>query len=165
MFELKTLSREAIPRSLAKAEHYRLLNEPTEAESICLDILQIDPDDQRALITLLLSLTDQFSSEFGLFLGRIQELLPRIRGEYEKAYYAGLVCERRAKARLHQGGPGARSGAYQYFREAMIMYEKAEALSPPDNDDATLRWNTCARIMMRNHLQAEPEDRIELPLE
>ena len=62
-FELKTLSPEAVPRALEKAERYRLLNEPGEAESICLDALDVEPDNQEALVTLLLALTDQFDTD------------------------------------------------------------------------------------------------------
>jgi hypothetical protein len=29
----------------------------------------------------------------------------------------------------------------------MRHYEEAEAIRPPGNDDALLRWNTCARMM------------------
>ena len=65
MFELKTLAAEAIPRSLEKAERYRLLNEPAEAESICCDILAVEPDNQQAIVTLLLALTDQFETRLG----------------------------------------------------------------------------------------------------
>ena len=59
-FELKPLSKSAIPAAIQKAERYRLLNEPQEAESICLDILAIDPDNREAPVVLLLALTDQF---------------------------------------------------------------------------------------------------------
>jgi hypothetical protein len=58
MFELKRLSDEAIPAALEKALRYRLLNEPAEAESICHDVLRIDPENQQALVVLLLALTD-----------------------------------------------------------------------------------------------------------
>ena len=61
MFELKRLSKEAIPAALDKALRYRLLDEPAEAESICRDVLSIDPDNQEALVLLLLALTDGFS--------------------------------------------------------------------------------------------------------
>ena len=54
MSDMKKLSRDAIPAALDKARQYRLLNEPAEAESICLDILQADPENQQAIITLLL---------------------------------------------------------------------------------------------------------------
>ena len=60
MFELKHIGPEAIPAALDKAERYRLLNQPDAAESICEDVLAVDPDNQPALITLLLALTDQF---------------------------------------------------------------------------------------------------------
>ena len=46
MFELKPLSRDGIAGALARGERYRLLNEPGAAESIYLDVLQIDPDIQ-----------------------------------------------------------------------------------------------------------------------
>ena len=146
MFELKPISPDAIPEALAKVERYRLLNEPWQAESICLDVLRIDPERQEALVMLLLSLTDQFGK--GVSTGHAREVLPRIAGEYERAYYAGIVCERWADALLHQGAPGAGFAAYQSLREAMECYERAGSLRPPGNDDAILRWNTCARILI-----------------
>ena len=65
MFKLKPLSKEAVPAALEKANCYRFLNEPVEAESICLDILEVEPENQQAIITLLLSLTDQFGHDLG----------------------------------------------------------------------------------------------------
>jgi hypothetical protein len=165
MFELKRLSREAIPKALERADRYRLLNEPAEAESICMDILAADPDNQRALITLILALTDQFGQQrFGVSENRCEQFVSRLRDEYERAYYAGVVCERRAKAAFgrHMGG----AMAYEWFREAMNWYEKAEAIRPPGNDDAVLRWNTCARILQHNRdLQPSEEERVEPYLE
>jgi hypothetical protein len=156
MFELKPIHQEAIPRSLEKAERYRLLNEPEQAESICRDILRVDPENQPALIMLLLALTDQFDK--GLPATRPRELLSRLHGEYERAYYAGIICERKARAQLNQGLPGAGYAAYDSLREAMSRYEKAEAMRPPGNDDATLRWNACARTIMDRHLVARAEE-------
>jgi hypothetical protein len=147
-FDLKRISVESIVEAFAKAERYRLLNEPSLAESICLDILTIVPDHQQALISLLLARTDQFAS--GVAATPAHELVARIKGDYERAYYAGIVQERLAHARLHQGGPGSATVAYHDLREAMEHYERAEALRPPGNDDAILRWNTCARLIMRN---------------
>ena len=43
-----------------------MLNEPGEAESICLDILAVDPDNQRAIIILLLAVKDRFDKGFGV---------------------------------------------------------------------------------------------------
>ena len=166
MFQLKTLSKDAVPRSLQKAERYRLLNEPTEAESICLDILQIEPENQEALITLLLALTDQFDRRLGIAANQALQLIPRLNGDYDRAYYNGIICERRAKARMHEGAPGAAPAAYDWLRSALDWYEKAEASSPPGNDDAALRWNACARLIMRNsQLRPKLEDWAEPPLE
>src|SRR5438477_6787940 len=165
MFELKLLSTEAIPAALDKAERYRLLNEPAEAESICHDVLKADPDNQKALITLLLAVSDRFGKGYGVSDTQAKEFLVRVKGEYERAYYAGILTERRAKARLAQGTPGSRFYAYDGFRDAMSWFEKAEAIRPPGNDDALLRWNTCARIITQNKLVPREEERFEPPLE
>jgi len=165
MFALKPLSRESVPAALDKAMRYRLLNEPGQAESICLDVLHIDPDNQQALVMLLLALTDRFGKSYAVGVTKAQEVLPRLRDAYERAYYAGIIDERRAKTQLHQGGPGSGFEAYEFLREAMTWYEKAEALRPPGNEDALLRWNACARIIMQNNLKARGDDRAEPPLE
>jgi hypothetical protein len=165
-FEPKPLSKEAIPAALERAQRYRLLNEPGEAESICSDVLQSDPENQQALITLLLALTDRFGKGYGVSDTQAKELLARISGEYENVYYAGILAERRAKAKLAQGTPGCAHQAYDGFREAMSWFEKAEAVRPPGNDDALLRWNTCVRMIAKNKLTAREEDeRVEFPLE
>jgi hypothetical protein len=165
MAELKPLSREAIPAALEKAERYRLLNEPGEAESICLDVLRADPENQAAVIMLLLAVTDRFGKGYGVSDTQTKELLSRVKGDYERAYYTGIVVERRAKAKLAQGTPGSRHYAYDGFREAMSWFEKAETVRPAGNDDALLRWNTCARIIEKNRLVAREEDNVEPPLE
>src|SRR5437763_968491 len=152
LFQLKPIDVEAIPRALEKAERYRLLNEPEEAESICLDILDIDPNNQQALITLLLALTDQFHHNCGDCAARAQDVLRRIQGEYERCYYAGIICERRASAHIDTHGPGSGAVAYAWLEEAMRWYARAEELRPPGNDDALLRWNTCARSIVKHDL-------------
>jgi len=166
MSELKQLHKDAIPAALEKAERYRLLNEPGEAESICLDVLIVDRDNQRAIIMLLLALTDRFDKGYGVSETQTKELLARMRTDYDRAYYSGIVAERRAKTKLRQQTPGCRFQAYDLLREAMHWFEKAEPLRPPGHDDAILRWNTCARIIERNKLvPREEEERIEFPLE
>jgi hypothetical protein len=147
-FELKSISVQSIPEALAKVERYRLLNEPTLAESICLDILAVVPDHQQALISLLLTRTDQFHMQVPAKTA--QEILARIKGDYEQAYYAGIIWERVGHARIRQSGSGGGSSAYYALREAMTHYERAIDFSSPGNDDAILRWNTCARVIMEN---------------
>jgi hypothetical protein len=149
MFELKPLSREAIPAALEKANRYRLLNEPGAAESIYLDILAVEADNQEALRNIVLAMSDRLGKDYSIGDGRISEYLSRIIGDYEREYYAGIVYERRAKAVLDKGGVGA----YELFRQAMECFERAEAIRPTGNDDAILRWNGCARVIVRNNLE------------
>src|SRR5437763_16851465 len=99
-FQLKPIDADAIPHALEKAERYRLLAEPEEAESICLDILAVEPENQQALIMLLLALSDQLRAKEASAFARAQALLPRLHHEYDQAYYAGVLCERRGSAHL-----------------------------------------------------------------
>ena len=152
MFEPKPISRDGIPSALGKAERYRLLNEPGEAESICLDVLQIEPANQEALVALLLSLTDQFPHEAGTcasLAARADRLLDRMTDPYEREYYKGIIRERRAKAALQRDSFHSSASAVGWLHEAMACFDRAEALKPPHNDDAVLRWNACARMMQR----------------
>ena len=163
MFELKSLSSEAVPRALAKAERYRLLNEPSEAQSICLDVLAADPGNQEAVATMILALTDQFATDSSLVheaLGTVASL----RDPYECAYFRGIVHERRAKALLAQGTPRGGSRAYEWLRNAMTCFEEADAIRPPNNDDARLRWNACARLIDRKRELAPVADEPYEPL-
>jgi hypothetical protein len=159
---LKALSRDAIPRALEKAERYRLLNEPAEAESICLDILSTDPGNQPALVTLLLALTDQFGHGLKLCDLEPRDVIARLAGEYDRAYYSGIVSERQAKAVLEKDGPHAAFRAHDLLVAAMRHYEAAAALRPPGNDDALLRWNTCARMMNSRHVNPRGDEADEL---
>jgi len=144
MFELKPLSPAAVPAALAKAERYRLLNEPEQSQSICEDVLGVDPTNHQAIVTLILALSDDFP-RLPRSAARALELVARLPSDYERHYFSGLVAERRARALLEQAGPGARAAA-EWLHEAMEHYERAEAQRPPDNDEARLRWNACARV-------------------
>jgi hypothetical protein len=156
--DLKPITKEGIPAALQKAERYRLLNDSSAAESICLDILELEPENQQALVTLLLSITDQFEDELSAGVRSAREVLPRLKDEYKRAYYAGIICERRAKAQLHRRALGSAEVAADWFREAMGWYEKAEAIRPAENDEAILRWNTCVRLLGK-HVQASTDAR------
>ena len=149
-FEPKPISREAVPAALEKAHRYRLLNEPSAAESICLDVLAVDAGNEQALETMILAITDQFDVDTAASVRRAREYVPRLGDEYRRHYYAGIICERQAMATLRRSTLGAGGPAYAAFRDAMAWYESAEKLSPPDNDDAILRWNTCARVLARH---------------
>jgi hypothetical protein len=157
-FTLKKLSAEAIPPALERAERYRLLNEPVQAESICLDILAVEPDNQQALVILLLALSEQFGENITEKLDRAWSNLPKLIDEYQQAYYQGILLERQARLYMRSDAPGSNFSAYDLFSEAMRLFEKAERLRPPGNDEALLRWNTCARTIMAEKLQPRPLD-------
>jgi hypothetical protein len=150
MHELKRLSREAVGPALEKAERYRLLNEPVEAESICRDVLAIEPENQAALVTLVLALSDQLEESLTRTFEEARAALARLDDEYARRYYGGILCERRAKAHWRRRAPGCAALAATWFRDAMEHYEAAIALRRPGNDDPILRWNTCARILAQH---------------
>jgi hypothetical protein len=162
---LKPLSQQAIPRALEKAERYRLLNEPVAAESICLDILRVDLENQEALVTLLLALTDQFGQPYKMSTVQPGDVIAKLKGDYEKAYYAGIVAERKAQAILRADPPGSSHLAHDLLMQAMRYYDIAAEVRPAGNDDALLRWNTCARMMESQGVQPHPDDAEELGLE
>lgn len=158
MFELKPLSPAAIPQALAKAERYRLLNESWEAESICLDILAVDPTHQDAIVMLILAISDQFPSRGAEAAERARALLPRLTDEYHRLYYEGIIWERRGKALLDAEHAGSGGAVYEWLRDAMDCFERAAACRPPGNDEAILRWNTCVRMLERHpHLRPREE--------
>ena len=165
MFQIKPISKESIPTALEKAERYRLLNEPMLAESICLDILETDPKNGKAIVTMLLAITEQFGTSSSNDLDRAKLLLASFKDEYDLQYYSGLICERQGKAKLAKRMPDGGAVAYEWLRDAMDHYEKAEAVRSPGNDDAILRWNTCARLIMRHNLKPRDEKYVEMPFE
>ncbi|HEV2697668.1 MAG TPA: hypothetical protein VGU90_06725 [Terriglobales bacterium] len=144
-FKLKSISAEGIEAALAKAELYRFLNEPEEAESICQDVLAVEPGHQLALRTLGLALTDQFTGEPSDPYSAAVDAFQQLTDAYEQSYYTGLLYERRAKAQLKAGRPPHTITVL--LEEAMHAYELAERMRPTGNDDAILRWNRCARLL------------------
>lgn len=154
-FDLKPLSLSAVPKALERAHRYRMLNEPGAAESICLDILDIEPDNQEALVTIVLAMSDRLGKDYAIGDSRVYSFVAQITDEYERAYYTGIVYERRGKVALRSNG----LNAYELFRQAMDWFEKAEMVRAEGNDDPILRWNGCARIIIANKLQPrDPDD-------
>ena len=158
MFTLKPISRDSVDGSLAKAEHYRLLNEPHEAESICRDILEVDPSNRQARISLILALTDQIHHDTSTFSSAIHTI-SSLETAYDRAYYSGIAWERRAKATHEAGTQGSGPNVYLWLVKALHLFEEAERLRPSGNDDAILRWNTCVRFLDRHkELRATTEE-------
>lgn len=161
-FQLKKLTPGGVRAALEKAERYRLLNEPEPAESICLDVLEIEPDNPKALETLILALTDQFGSSSGSRVRRAKDLVALLRDEYSRHYLMGLVHEREGRSALTRSF--GTQVAYECFRDAMDEFERAESLRPEGIDDPILRWNACARIIEREGLVPERQQ-VEMQLE
>jgi hypothetical protein len=161
MFALKPLSHDSVSGAIGKAERYRLLNEPAEAESICRDILEIEPENQQALILLVLALSDQICDDAQAFTNALLSA-GRLHTPYDRAYYAGIVWERRAKGRYNEGGRSLQHTVYEWMQKALQLFEQAEHLRAPGNDDSLLRWNTCVRFLARHpELTARTEEASE----
>lgn len=151
MYELKPLPPDALASALGKAERYRLLNEGAIAESICDDVLAQDETYQPALVMKLLAVTDQFQEDgIGHLAARALELAGRLTTEYDRAYYEGIVHERRGRVHLSQGGPAAGGLAHESLIAALGCFDRAVAASAPGQADAILRWNACVRTLERH---------------
>jgi len=158
MLQLKPLSKDAIPKALIRAKHYRLLNEPWQAQSICRDILKVDPDNKLALLYLILAITDEFGTEKSSSYSEAKNLCEQLSDEYERYYYRGLIEERSGKAILKRATPRVKYIAYEYYRLAMTFFEKAEKIQPKGNQDAILRWNACVRGIEEFKLKPSPDE-------
>lgn len=145
--ELKTISPDAVPAALELAERYRLLNEPEQAESICRDVLVVDPVNQLATRTLLLALSDQFGRKQSSSLQNAKEVAANLSDDYERHYFSGVMLERWARCKLQENQPPHM--VTDWIQMAMTEFEQAEQVRPPNEDSALLRWNTCQRLLAK----------------
>ena len=143
--QLKNISKSGIAEALAKIQHYRYLNQAEEAESICRDVLAVDPENQMALRLLGLTITDQFKGTLSDGFREAQSCFERLSSPYERSYYMGILHERRAKAQMRAGHLA--HSLLASFENALRCFEEAEKIRPAGNDDALLRWNRCVRLM------------------
>jgi hypothetical protein len=148
--QIKPITRGGLAAALQKAHRYRLLNDSLAAESICMDVLAIDPANPEAIVTWVLAITDQFPEGHADDLKRAMEALRQLADPYRHAYYEGIIAERWAKSIMHRGVPRAEEMAWEWVEKALACYERAEAQRPAGNDEAILRWNTCVRLLERH---------------
>ena len=144
-YVIKRIHPAGIEAAVGKADRYRELNQPAEAESICRDVLAVDPDQQLGLRILGLALSDQFGPSTATRFAEARQAFARLLDPYERAFYEGLAYERQAKAQLTAALP-LRS-VQPLFDQALARYADAERLRPPGNDDPILRWNSCVRAL------------------
>jgi len=164
--ELKPITREGVAAALQKAHRYRVLNDSIAAESICLDVLAVEPGNVEGIVIHVLAITDQFGAGHPVDRRRAEEAVARLGDPYKRAYYSGVICERWAKGYLHRSAPRAEEMAYEWLDKALEHYADAERLRAPGNDEAILRWNTCVRMMQRDpNLKPREADAWEPSLE
>src|ERR1700723_1769358 len=132
--KLKVISTSGIAEAISKAEVYRNLNQPEEAESICRDILAADPGNHVGLRILGLALTDQFTGEAGDRYAEAEDIFGNLVDPYERLYYTGILQERRLKAQLGAGRPA--HTLLPLLEEALRCFAEAEKIRPTGNDDS-----------------------------
>src|SRR5580704_19003293 len=126
-FDLKRLPRASLEAAIQKAAHYRDLNQPEEAESICRDVLDVDPQHQVALRLLGLSLTDRFPTGHAGLLEQAIAVFEKLTDEYERVYHLGVAWERAAKAHLERSEAHS---AVTAFEHALELFDYAHTMKP-----------------------------------
>jgi tetratricopeptide (TPR) repeat protein len=162
-FELKRLPRASVDAAIAKAEHYRDLNQPEEAESICRDVLDLEPLHAKAWKLLGLAITDRFASGHVGLLEQAVQAFENLPDEYERIYHLGVAWERAAKAHVEKNESHSAVAAFEH---ALGLFEQAERMRP-DLPDPVLRWNRCVRLLtshpsLRAAIVAPREDEVHL---
>jgi tetratricopeptide (TPR) repeat protein len=153
--KLKLLPARDLDAALQKANRYRDLNQPEEAESICKDILAVDPQHQAALRVLGLALTDRFAEPaVGLFEQAMEAFL-HLKDKYDRTYHEGVAWERLGKAHLARGEG---HGALTALEHALDLFEEAEGMAPEGNSEAVLRFNRCVRLLESHQLLSDAYD-------
>jgi tetratricopeptide (TPR) repeat protein len=152
---LKKLPSGDLAYAVKKAMLYRELSQPEEAESMCKDVLEVDPKHQDALRVLGLALTDRFKEvAVGLF-EEAMHVFARLENEYDRVYHEGVAWERLGKAHLERGEGHGALGALEH---AIEHYERAEKIAPPGDPDPILRFNRCVRLLQSHPLLKEAFD-------
>jgi hypothetical protein len=108
------------------------------------------PENQAAKRLFGLALADQFTGGERDSYSEAERTFQSLTDPYERLYFVGLLRERHAKAELSAGHAAYMITAL--LREALRLFEQAEAIRPPGNDEVILRWNRCVRL-----IQSPPE--------
>ena len=143
-WELKRLADKNLGAAIGLAAHYRNLNEPEQAESICRDVLAVAPENVDALRTLGLALTDRFPTCWMTLFDEACTTFRKLPSDYERTYYLGIAWERYA---LAQAAGGRSRNAINAFEDAMEHFEKAQELAAKDDPSPILHYNRCVRAV------------------
>jgi tetratricopeptide (TPR) repeat protein len=143
-YELKPLLSRNYDAALALAAHYRDLNQPEAAESICRDVLAASPTNEDAWRLLGLSLTDRFSTEWATLFDEAQAAFGKLSRDYDRMYFTGLAWERYARAKLDAALLDDAIAAYD---EALRCFGQASELGPVEEPGPVLHYNRCVRAL------------------
>ena len=162
-WELKRLADKNLGAAIVLAAHYRNLNEPEQAESICRDVLAVAPENVDALRTLGLALTDRFPTCWMTLFDEACATFRKLPSDYERTYYLGIAWERYA---LAQAAGGRSRNAINAFEDAMELFEKAQELAAKDDPLPILHYNRCVRAVtnsaeLTREVEASDEPRYE----
>ncbi len=162
-YGLKKLTHANLEAAIAKAAHYRDLNQPEEADSICRDVLAVDEAHQMAWKLLGLAITDRLGTGQVGLLEEAIAAFENLVDEYERVYHIGVAWERAAKAHAERNEAHS---AVTSFEHTLGLFQKAERLRP-DSPDPVLRWNRCVRLLSNNAtlraaMHAPREDELHL---
>jgi len=143
-WELKQLRARDLEAAVALAKHYRDLNQPEDAESICRDILDVSPGSDDAWRTLGLALTDQFPTSWMRLFDDACAAFAKLSSHYERMYYTGIAWERYAKAQLELGN---NKNAIHAFEQAIRLFDEADELGSSEDPGPILHYNRCIRAL------------------
>lgn len=143
-YSLKRLDDRNLTAAITLAKHYRDLNQPEEAESICRDVLTVSPKNEDAWRTLGLALTDRFPSAWMTLFDEACAVFANLSVPYERVYYTAITWERYAKAQLESGRA---HNAIHAFEEALERFEEAAKLGAADDPAPILHYNRCVRAL------------------
>ena len=143
-WELKKLGAKNLAAAITLAKHYRDLNQPEEAESICRDVLDMAPDNEEAWRTLGLALTDRFPTAWMSLFDEACAAFEKLSSPYERVYYTGIAWERFAKAQLLAGRT---HNAMHAFEEALGRFDEAERCAQKEEPAPILHYNHCVRAL------------------
>ncbi len=146
-WELKQLRARNLTAAVALAKHYRDLNQPEDAESICRDILEVSPGSDDAWRTLGLALTDQFPASWMTLFDDACAAFAKLSSQYERMYYTGIAWERYGKAQLVAGRA---NNAIHAFEQAIRLFDKADEMGMADDPGPILHYNRCVRALTTN---------------
>ena len=156
--DFKNLESADLDAALAAAQASWAELRAEETESICLDILELDPNHRSTLDLLLRCRIELLKKGLPQSVARAQELIPQLDSDFDQAFYSGMIREAQARYLLEKRGRATSGVAYSWFRHAMDDFAAASNLDA-GRVEPKLHWNACLRTLENNpQCVPPPED-------